>query len=81
MLPDSPVWQTLLDRARAAEAPSARVGVFVAMPGTRRRAAKRCGSIWPANDESGIGEVVRQRLFEDLGNVRIRKKTARACAD
>ena len=34
-----------------------------------------------ANDESEISEVVRQRLFEDLGNVRIRKKVAKTYAD
>ncbi len=34
-----------------------------------------------ANDESEISEVVRRRLFEDLGNVRIRKKVARTYAD
>ena len=34
-----------------------------------------------ANDESEISEVVRRRLFEDLGNVRIRKKVAKTYAD
>ena len=34
-----------------------------------------------ANDESEISEVVRRRLFEDLGQVRIRKKVAKAYAD
>ena len=34
-----------------------------------------------ANDESEISEVVRRRLFEDLGNVRIRKKIAKTYAD
>ncbi len=34
-----------------------------------------------ANDESEISEVVRRRLFEDLGNVRVRKKVARTYAD
>ena len=34
-----------------------------------------------ANDESEISEVVRRRLFEDLGNARIRKKVARTYAD
>ena len=34
-----------------------------------------------ANDESEISEVVRRRLFEDLGNVRIRKRVAKAYAD
>ena len=34
-----------------------------------------------ANDESEISEVVRRRLFEDLGNIRVRKKVARAYAD
>ena len=34
-----------------------------------------------ANDESEISEVVRQRLFEDLGPERIRRKVARTYAD
>ena len=34
-----------------------------------------------ANDETEISEVVRRRLFEDLGNVRIRKKVAKKYAD
>ena len=34
-----------------------------------------------ANDEAEIGEVVRRRLFEDLGDVRIRRKVARTYAD
>ena len=34
-----------------------------------------------ANDESEISEVVRRRLFEDLGNIRTRKKVARTYAD
>ena len=34
-----------------------------------------------ANDESEISEVVRRRLFEDLGNVRIRRKVAKTYAD
>ena len=34
-----------------------------------------------ANDESEISEVVRRRLFEDLGNARIRKKVAKTYAD
>ena len=34
-----------------------------------------------ANDESEISEVVRRRLFEDLGRARIRKKVARTYAD
>jgi hypothetical protein len=33
------------------------------------------------NDEAEIGEVVRRRLFEDLGNERIRKNVAKAFAD
>ncbi len=33
-----------------------------------------------ANDEAEIGEVVRRRLFEDLGDARARRKVARACA-
>ena len=34
-----------------------------------------------ANDESEISEVVRRRLFEDLGNERIRKRIAKTYAD
>ena len=34
-----------------------------------------------ANDESEISEVVRRRLFEDLGSIRARKKVARTYAD
>ena len=34
-----------------------------------------------ANDESEISEVVRRRLFQDLGNVRVRRKVARTYAD
>ena len=34
-----------------------------------------------ANDESEISEVVRRRLFEDLGNRRIHKKVAKTYAD
>jgi hypothetical protein len=34
-----------------------------------------------ANDETEIGEVVRRRLFEDLGSERARKNTAIAFAD
>ena len=33
-----------------------------------------------ANDEAEIGEVVRRRLFEDLGDERARRKVARTCA-
>ena len=34
-----------------------------------------------ANDEAEIGEVVRRRLFEDLGQERTRRKVARTYAD
>ncbi|MFH0813727.1 MAG: DUF499 domain-containing protein, partial [Pseudomonadota bacterium] len=34
-----------------------------------------------ANDETEISEVVRRRLFEDLGNERIRKNVAKSYAD
>ena len=34
-----------------------------------------------ANDETEISEVVRRRLFEDIGNDRIRKNVAKAYAD
>ena len=34
-----------------------------------------------ANDEAEISEVVRRRLFEDLGSERVRKNTAKAFAD
>jgi hypothetical protein len=34
-----------------------------------------------ANDETEISEVVRRRLFEDLGSEKVRKNTAKAYAD
>ncbi len=34
-----------------------------------------------ANDETEISEVVRRRLFEDLGSARVRKNVAKAFAD
>ena len=34
-----------------------------------------------ANDESEISEVVRRRLFEDLGSPRVRRRVARSYAD
>lgn len=34
-----------------------------------------------ANDEAEIGEVVRRRLFDDIGDERTRKKVAKAYAD
>ena len=34
-----------------------------------------------ANDESEISEVVRRRLFEDLGRARVRRKVAKTYAD
>jgi hypothetical protein len=34
-----------------------------------------------ANDEAEIGDVVRRRLFEDLGNDRVRKNVAKTYAD
>ena len=34
-----------------------------------------------ANDEAEIGDVVRRRLFEDLGNERMRKRVAKMYAD
>jgi len=34
-----------------------------------------------ANDETEISEVVRRRLFEDIGNERVRKNVAKAYAD
>jgi predicted AAA+ superfamily ATPase len=34
-----------------------------------------------ANDESEISEVIRRRLFEDIGNERTRKNVAKAFAD
>jgi hypothetical protein len=34
-----------------------------------------------ANDESEISEVIRRRLFEDIGSDRIRKNVAKAYAD
>ncbi len=34
-----------------------------------------------ANDEAEIGDVVRRRLFEDLGDERVRRRVAKAYAD
>ena len=34
-----------------------------------------------ANDEAEIGDVVRRRLFEDLGSERVRKRVSKAYAD
>ena len=34
-----------------------------------------------ANDEAEIGDVVRRRLFEDLGDERVRSRISKACAD
>src|SRR5205807_4033719 len=34
-----------------------------------------------ANDEAEIGEVVRRRLFEDIGDERIRRRVAKEYAD
>ena len=34
-----------------------------------------------ANDEAEIGDVVRRRLFEDLGDERIRRRVSKTCAD
>lgn len=34
-----------------------------------------------ANDEAEIGDVVRRRLFEDLGNERVRKRVSKMYAD
>jgi len=34
-----------------------------------------------ANDESEISEVIRRRLFEDIGNERVRKNMAKVFAD
>ncbi len=45
------------------------------------RVVRRVAKDLIANDETEISEVVRRRLFEDLGNERIRKNVAKAYAD
>lgn len=45
------------------------------------RVVRRVAKDLIANDETEISEVVRRRLFEDLGNERIRKNIAKAYAD
>lgn len=45
------------------------------------KVVKRVAKDLIANDETEISEVVRRRLFEDLGSVKIRKSVARTYAD
>ncbi len=45
------------------------------------RVVRRVARDLIANDESEISEVVRRRLFEDLGSERVRKNVARTYAD
>jgi hypothetical protein len=45
------------------------------------RVVRRVAKDLIANDETEISEVVRRRLFEDIGNERIRKKVAKTFAD
>jgi hypothetical protein len=45
------------------------------------RVVRRVAKDLIANDETEISEVVRRRLFEDIGNERIRKKVAKTYAD
>lgn len=45
------------------------------------KVVKRVAKDLIANDETEISEVVRRRLFEDLGNERIRKSVAKIYAD
>ena len=45
------------------------------------KVARRVARDLIANDETEISEVVRRRLFEDLGNERTRKRVARTFAD
>ena len=46
-----------------------------------RKVADRVALDLIANDESEISEIVRRRLFEDLGSVRMRKRVAKTYAD
>ncbi len=45
------------------------------------KVVKRVAKDLIANDETEISEVVRRRLFEDLGNEKVRKSVAKAYAD
>jgi len=45
------------------------------------RVVRRVAKDLMANDETEISEVVRRRLFENLGNERVRKKVAKAFAE
>lgn len=45
------------------------------------RVVRRVAKDLIANDETEISEVVRRRLFEDIGNERVRKNVARMYAD
>jgi hypothetical protein len=45
------------------------------------RVVRRVAKDLIANDEAEISEVVRRRLFEDIGNERIRKSVSRSYAD
>src|SRR5437867_956038 len=45
------------------------------------KVVKRVAKDLIANDETEISEVVRRRLFEDIGNERIRKSVAKVYAD
>ena len=45
------------------------------------KVVKRVAKDLIANDETEISEVVRRRLFEDIGNERIRKNVAKVYAD
>ena len=45
------------------------------------KVVRRVGRDLIANDESEISEVVRRRLFEEIGDERIRKKVAKTYAD
>jgi hypothetical protein len=45
------------------------------------KVVKRVAKDLIANDEAEIGEVVRRRLFENLGDEKVRRKVAKAYAD
>ncbi len=45
------------------------------------RVVRRVAKDLIVNDETEISEVLRRRLFQDLGNARVRKKVAKAFAD
>ena len=69
-----------------ATAPSPAVGVMMPAPPRLASFHQGCATRRPrpyriANDESEISEVVRRRLFEDIGSTRMRQRVSKAYAD